>query len=218
MQDDRPDRLPAPLPVDGLHPLETGTTGRGLRLLSGLASRWGWFNSDVAKTVWVELAELESLGRREPIIELVDRPSSLDGAVVVAFLDLPVRTAVASGAQVDDLVRQIQLEPGRLDEQERATFYRLLEQTARPRLTGRHEAFRAAGQGLDRFGFEVAISPTEALATMELTAFLQQTVERGVIQPVTVGPDVEAMRAWLVREYSSQSGGAPPAPFRAEDG
>ena len=213
VQDERPDRLPSPVPVRGLDPLEIGITGRGLKLIAALASRWGWFNTHVAKTVWVELAEGVPLGAVEPIVQLAGRPAELDGAITVSYLDVPVRVAVASGVQVDDLVRQIQLDPGRLDEEEQATFYHLLERSASPRLIGRHEAFLAAGRGRDRFGFEVALSPDEAAAIFELSAFLQGVVERAVIQPVEVGPQVEAMRVWLVQEYTAQRDGAAPAAY-----
>jgi hypothetical protein len=213
VQDDRPDRLPAPVPSAGLGPLDSGTTGRGLRLIAGLASRWGFFNTDLAKTVWAELFPGGPARPADPVVELATRPAPLAGAVNISFLDLPVKVAVASGAQVDDLVRQVQLDPARLDDAARQTFYRLLEASARPRLVGRHQAFRAAGEGSDRFSFEVAISPEEAAATAALSAFLQQMVDRGVVQPSPVGRDVNRLRAWLAEEYTAQSGGGQARPF-----
>lgn len=213
VQDDRPDRLPAVVPSAGLGPLDSGTTGRGLRLISGLASRWGFFNTDLAKTVWAELSPSAPAEAADPVVELTTRPSRRHGSVDISFLDLPVRAAVASGAQVDDLVRQVQLDPAKLDGGGRDTFYRLLELSARPRLIGRHRAFRAAGEGLDRFSFDVAISAEEAAATADLTAFLQQTVERGVIQPSPVSQDVDDLRAWLAEEFAAQSAGAPARRF-----
>jgi hypothetical protein len=75
----------------------------------------------------------------------------------VRLVDLPVRAAVASGVQIDDLVRELQLEPERMNTADRAVFYRLLERSAAPRLIGRQEAFRAAGQGLRQYTFELTV-------------------------------------------------------------
>src|SRR5690348_9367955 len=56
LQDERPDLLPALFPAD-IDPLASGTTGRGLRLVACMAARWGYFTTEAAKTVWVELQD-----------------------------------------------------------------------------------------------------------------------------------------------------------------
>lgn len=210
VQDDRPDRLPDPLSAHG-RVLDPAATGRGLMLVAGVASRWGYFNTDVAKTVWVELTDHHTDGPPQPLVEITERPDH--PGPVVTLIGLPVRAAIASGAQVDDLLRQLQLSPGQLSEEDRAAFHRLLERSAGPRLTGRHEAFRAAGEDLEQYTCELPVSPDEALATMELTRLLRQAVERGIIQPFDVGPEVERLRNWLAHEVAAQHRGEPPTPY-----
>ncbi len=210
VQDDRPDRLPDPLPPHG-RAIDPAATGRGLMLIAGVATRWGYFNTDVAKTVWIELGDRRSDGPAQPMVEITERPDH--PGPFVTLMDVPVRAAIASGAQVDDLLRQLQLSPGLLSDDDRAAFYRLLERSAGPRLTGRHEAFRAAGQGLERYTFELPVSPDEASATMELTRLLHHAAALDVIQPLAVEPEVEALRRWLAHEVAAQHRGAPPTPY-----
>lgn len=212
VQDEQPTRLPDPLP-DDFGPLESGSTGRGLKLVAGMATRWGYFNTDVAKTVWAELADTRLAGPADPYVELTAR-SYPAGAPAVSLIDLPVRVSLASGAQVDDLVRQLQLAPGLLTDEEQGTFQQLLERSAAPRLTGRHEAFRAAGEGRDRYSLRLSISPEETAATSALTAMLASLVRRGLIEPMAVSAEVEAFRLWLAEEVAAQQGGRPPTPYR----
>lgn len=211
VQDDRPDRLPVPLPPD-LDPLASGTTGRGLRLVSAMSCRWGYFTTDVAKTVWAELNDSRREGFKDPLVELAARPVAHQGRAV-RIVDLPVRTAIASGVQIDDLVREVQLDPVRIGDGDMQILYRLLERSAAPRLLGRQEAFRAAGLGFERYTLELEVSADELSAVGELVAFLQRMAATSSLEAVQVAPDVEAMRTWLPLEVAAQSEGRPPSPF-----
>jgi hypothetical protein len=210
IHDDRPDRLPIPVPY-GIEAFDLGTTGRGLRLLTGVASRWGYFTTEIAKTVWVELSDRRPPSPPAPLVEIANRHSAGHGPGV-KLIDMPVRTALASGVQIDDVLRQLQLDPDLLNEEDQATFFKLLERSAPPRLIGRQAAFRAAGQGLEYFSLELTVSAEEAVATVELTRFLEQRVvpsrEEG-----TVSTDVGRFRGWLREEVSAQQGGAAPTPY-----
>ena len=211
VQDDRPDRLPVPLPPD-LDPLASGSTGRGLRLVSAMSSRWGYFTTEVAKTVWAELSDPPQAGFREPLVELAVGPTA-EGGRIVRIVDLPVRAAIASGLQVDDLVREVQLDPARMSPDDLEIFYRLLERSASPRLVGRQEAFRAAGRGADRYTLELSVSPDELAAVGELVEILERMRERSNLDAVQTSAEVEAMRAWLPGEIAAQYQGREPSPF-----
>ncbi|HET6965458.1 MAG TPA: ATP-binding protein [Acidimicrobiales bacterium] len=212
VQDDRPDRLPLTLP-DQLEPLSSGTTGRGLRLIAGVATRWGYYTTDLAKTVWVELTDARPTEPVDPLVELAVRPPDRDAPQFV-FVDVPVSAAVASGFQVDDLVRELQLSPERLSEEEQKLFVSLLEASAPLRLMGRQEALRAAGQGRDRFTLELAVSAEEMEAVRLLTEFLGQLATGSRLEAGRVDPEVTAMRAWLFEEAVAQHHGRAPTPFR----
>jgi hypothetical protein len=211
VQDDRADRLPE-LPPAEIGPLQTGTTGRGLKLVASLAVRWGYFTTDSGKTVWAELADGASHDVLPPVVELAHRKAGGE-QWLIRFLDLPVQTALASGAHVDDLVHELQLEPDRLNADDQKTFIDLLERSAPPRLAGRHAAFRAAAQGLDRFDLELNVSPEEVKAVTELGWFLEELAQRNVVEASRPDPAVEAMRAWLPKEAARQLSGQEPAPY-----
>jgi hypothetical protein len=182
-------------------------------MVAGLATRWGYFTTDVAKTVWVELTDARPTGPVEPLVELALRPSGQDAPTVV-FVDVPVAAAVASGFQVDDLVRELQLSPDRLSEEEQAVFQALLESSAPLRLIGRQEAFRAAGQGRDHFTLELAVAAEEMEAVGRLSEFLGRLTTGSLLEAGKVDPEVTAMRAWLSHEVLAQHRGLPPTPFR----
>jgi hypothetical protein len=210
VHDDRPDRLPVVVP-SSLEPLDTGTTGRGLLLIAGLAQRWGYYTTDPAKTVWVELSGVLPGEPTEPVVELADHPAtSLDVRVNV---ELPVRAAIASGIQVDELVRELQLAPDRLSEPERVMLHDLLERSAGPRLIGRQAAFRAAAAGRARYSLELATNRDELVAMGELRAFLDRLAAESNLDAREVTPEVAEMRSWLSAEMASQLAGNEPSAY-----
>lgn len=211
VQDDRPERLPVAVP-DELGPLDMGTTGRGLKLVAALGARWGYFTTDVAKTVWVELADWAGSAPSQPVVELTRRIGA-PGAPEVRIVDLPVRAAIASGRQVDDMVRRLQLDPLRLSEAERATFHKLLDRSAAPRLTGRQEAFRAAGARQEHYTVVLAVTADEHSAIGELVRFLNELSARWPDEVEPAPPEVTAMRMWLPGEVAAQLRGEPPTPY-----
>ena len=211
VQDDRPDRLPE-LPPPGIEPLQTGTTGRGLKLVATIAARWGYFSTELAKTVWAEVDDDSTRSTHaavDPLIEVAPRRTSPD-ARKIRFLGLPVQTALASGVQVDDLVREVQLHPDRLSDEEKAGFLDLLDRSGPPRLAGRHAAFRAAAEGVDRFDLDLEVSPDEVKSVAGLSELLEGLASRAVLEGPGVEPDVAAMRAWLAEEAARQLRGEEP--------
>lgn len=214
LQDERPDLLPQLFPFE-MDPLASGTTGRGLRVVASLAARWGFFTTEEAKTVWVELQDGEADSPAAPTIQLTERPVR-QGGRPLTLIGLPVKAALASGVQVDDLVRELQLQPDLLKTEERQVFDELLEKSAPARLAGRHAAFRAAAGGLDRFDLDLLVDATEVAAVAGLGRFLDELAERADLYAGHVGPEVTRMRAWLPAEAQAQLiEGREPKPYDA---
>jgi serine phosphatase RsbU (regulator of sigma subunit)/PAS domain-containing protein/anti-sigma regulatory factor (Ser/Thr protein kinase) len=212
VQDDRPDRLPLEVPTS-LEPLDTGVTGRGLILVAAVAHRWGYFTTDTAKTVWCELSATQFAGPTAPIVELAELRSPVD-ASDVTLVGMPVAAAIASGVQVDELIREIQLHQARLEPTDLARLTDLLDRTSRPRLGGRQAAFRAAADGDSDFTAKVTMSPDEVVALAELGPFLAQLAIDSAVESAAVGEDVLTMRAWINAEVVAQRDGVEPTPYR----
>jgi anti-sigma regulatory factor (Ser/Thr protein kinase) len=210
--DSRPDRLPLVVP-DSLDPMDTGTTGRGLLMIAALADRWGYFTTGVGKTVWVELSGSgPEEGSTDPVVELADQSEGAMGTEVT-LLDIPVRIAIASGVQVDELVRVVQFHQHQLSDQDRAIFLEQLERSARPRLIGRHEAFQAAAERRSSYRLHLAATDAELAAVGELSETLHRLAVTVLDAFTAVSDDVRSMRAWITAEIVAQRSGAAPTPY-----
>ncbi len=213
--DSCPEQLPVPVPRTGSAQDLTAasTTGRGLQIVAVLASRWGVFTAEGAKTVWVELEpDRQGTAPTAPIVVLGHQHTPGVDTAPLRYLDLPVRPAVLSGIQLDELVRERQLEvlaSTRLAEPERGDLFDLLDRSAPVRLAGRHAALRAAADGKDRFDFDL-IATEEALASV---GALNRLLSTPSARPAAAADDdaqVVAFRAWLVEETVRQRAGRPP--------
>jgi hypothetical protein len=208
--DSRPDELPAQIPLTGTASDITrmAATGRGLQLVAGTANRWGYTTTEDDKSVWaeieVEAPELPS----EPVVVLGRGRPVEPGDVHLDLRSMPVRAAVASGMQVDEIVRSHQLGERGTDASALPDLYRLLEVSAGPRLAGRHAALRAAGREALRFDLDLNTSMAALVGLGELNGLLERLARSSAARPA--GDDVVAYRAWLRAETARQLRGEPP--------
>jgi hypothetical protein len=211
--DRRPAALPSPMPRSGSAADLTAesTTGRGLGIVAALAVRWGYDTSTTAKSVWVEL-EAGAPVHAAPVVTLGHSVEGQPGDVTMRMQNMPVRAAVGSGVQVDELVRELQLGPlGRVaTAEEVAELFRLLDVSAPVRLAGRHAALQAAAAGHLRFdvGFSCGVAALAAVA--ELSQLLEALPARESGSTATPTSEVLKFRAWVQSEVFAQLGGAAP--------
>jgi hypothetical protein len=211
--DRRPDQLPLIVPSSGTADdiLRRGLTGRGLQLIAALAVRWGAFTAGAAKSVW---AELDVSGApREPtdgVLEdarVVVEPSR---ARTICYLGLPVRAAVASGVQLDEAVRRVQLggatAAARLGSTTIAELLELVDRSAAVRLSGRHAAFLASGEGDERFDLDITADAESFAATSLLAPVLAR-----IAPDLPLSDGVGEFRQWLTDEAERQGRGLSPA-------
>jgi anti-sigma regulatory factor (Ser/Thr protein kinase) len=211
--DSQPRLVPLAVPTLGTATDITGTanTGRGLRIIATLASRWGYTTTNTAKSVWAELSASSQTRNSAPVI-VVGNSARSPGPLKVRLRAMPVRLAVMSGVQVDELVREIQLRPdGTVSAEERTVFYELLDRSAHVRLDGRYAALRAASQSTPRFDLDLATTAEALEATRLLTDQLEQFAQRVPESLAAVTPGVAGYRAWLLQEFASQLGGHRPS-------
>jgi anti-sigma regulatory factor (Ser/Thr protein kinase) len=212
--DHRPDLVPLPVPATGpaVGVTDSATTGRGLRLLAGVAARWGYTRGPTSKTVWCELGPSRSEGSSGPVVVDGYRGATETGRPF-ELRSLPVRAALASGVQVEDVVREFQLfgTNGQPSDEESAQLAELLGVSAPARLLGRHNAFVAAADGQARFTFTVRLTPPLLEAFPALNILLTALGERSGSGAEPPSPEVLEFRQWVMDEVARQLAGAGPA-------
>jgi hypothetical protein len=212
--DSSPSQLPVPTPTEGsaLDLTTFGTSGRGLQIVAALADRWGIFTTEDAKTVWVELSGGAPAPPTKPITVLHARRQALD-LFHYTFLNMPVRAAVSSGIQVEEVIREIQFDRGPSGVTPHiARLFTLLDVSAPVRLSGRHQALIAAGEGRLHFDLTVAADPATLQSLAELSVLLRELSD---LLPIPVPSPSEAVitfRIWLNEEMARQHSGAAPSP------
>ena len=220
-------------------------TGRGLAVVSALASSWGWYpEPGGGKVVWAELGTEGSLKDAAP------RPLS-DRVVYpvrpVRLIAAPLRLMKASEDHFDDLARELQMaelaalagsgttsgglatkEGGLVVAQLSPLAEHVKTRLARMREPVRRAMWEAARRG-DRL-IDLNLLADAGLPAVfeifdELLRRSAQAAERGLLLTEPPGAEVVAWRRWLRQELEAQIAGKPPracpfpvAPVREEKG
>lgn len=212
--DSLPQRVPMRVPTTGsaVDITSASSTGRGLQIVSALSNRWGVVLRRNVKTVWAEFDADAPARPSDPKSEdhRVAAPQR-DDLVHLCFLGLPVRTAIASGLDLDDAIRDLQTQRAAAGTDELKALLDLVDRSAPVRLAGRHAALHAAGQDRLRYDLEIDATMDELVATGELNGALAQLVRPAGQR----GPsdDVVAFRRWLSEETVRQRSGEAPTQF-----
>lgn len=213
--DQCPSVLPhvVPYSTGALFALTLGQSGRGLRVVSELAARWGVDSTQKTKTVWAELISGKT-GPSEPLLQLEYELEVLNG-ISLHFVDLPTTVAVESGVQVEDIVRAIQLEHGPVPPEQGhlGHLYRLLLSTAADRLAGRHAALWASAEDRESFDLEVETTVDAMRDLGELSGMLENPSALLAIAPPPPPERVVSFRRWLRNETARQMRGEAPRSF-----
>jgi anti-sigma regulatory factor (Ser/Thr protein kinase) len=232
VRDASPRRLPsveAPeLEVSDLDTLEEDLLGgvmsrRGLRVVDSVASSWGVHYGLHDKTVWFRLL-VGSTGRgtgREASEPGPAAGASEDDLVTVRLEGLPVRASLASGNNVDDILREFQLLSRDPDgsngpsPQVIASVERHLERSVEDRLASRALARAAAGRGDRRFTMSVRL-PAWAVgqvgALNDVLELVADACRAGELLSLPPSDEVIALRRWCASEVDRQLQGEVPQP------
>jgi hypothetical protein len=207
--------IPLAMPRTGIAADVTAesSTGRGLQVVAAVAARWGIDVGPASKSVWVELEPGRAVAPTEPIVS--PGPSSArEGSPSLRFLAVPVRLALASGLQVEEVVRELQLGvfDDAVSDRERGEFYSLLDRSAPLRLAGRRAAVLAANRGDERFDMQLAVDDDMVAAVNAFRDVVEALPRREGESTARPSDDVIAFRAWLQSEVAAQLAGSAPSP------
>jgi anti-sigma regulatory factor (Ser/Thr protein kinase) len=221
-------RSSLPIPGDGPDDLldNEATTGRGLAIVSMLASDWGVdTTTGGGKRIWVDVADggdefdvrpprtgtesdLESGREARPAGALPP------GWVLVRLVGCPVGLSLRQDEHLDELIRELQLLASDRSSQVASEARELLTGPAHARHMGRRTALEAAAAGLTTVDIDMVV-PREAghavLRLQELVAEADRLCEEEQLLTLASPPALRELRAWMAHELSCQlqEGAAP---------
>jgi hypothetical protein len=200
------------------------TTGRGLAIVSILATDWGVEPTDLGKRIWVELDGTDSPdGVRPPRREapvgghgtLGDLP---EGWAQVHLVGCPVQLSLRQDEHLDELVRELQLIGGEHASPRSRTLALelegLLSAPAHARHTGRRIAQRAAAEGRSEIDVEMAMPREFSAEVQKLDVAVKAAdvlCEEMRLLTLASSEDLRALRAWMTAQIVDQiEGGLTP--------
>ncbi len=205
---------------------DEATTGRGLAIVSILASDWGVETTRGGKRVWFEITgtagehgvrlpkihDDEAVGPSEPMLPA--------GWAHVRLAGCPVRLSLRQDEHLDELIRELQLVGAyRANPTSQALALELQERLSGPahaRHMGRRIAQRAAAEGRDFIDVDMAM-PREFSAEVQKLDMAVKAAdvlcEEMRLLTLASSGDLRALRAWMTEEVvrQAQHGAAPVA-------
>jgi anti-sigma regulatory factor (Ser/Thr protein kinase) len=210
------------------------TTGRGLAMVSMLASRWGVEEDDTGKHVWFELAQDHAAasepqapqpgqGSRSATLERLSVAPA--GWHVVLLKGCPVDLALRHDEHLDELIRELQLidagggAHGSVSSAELAeSIHELISRQSHVRHTRRLRALEAAAAGLDEVDVPMPLPPetvADAARLHDAVLAAEEMCAREQLLTLASSPQVSRLREWVVHEIEHQLGkGEAPTSFR----
>lgn len=197
---------------------DEATTGRGLGIVSILASDWGVEKTPDGKRVWFDITEAaQEHGVRLPKVDpgdAAEAPPALlpEGWANVRLAGCPVQLSIRQDDHLDELIRELQLagaDRASADSQALALELQdLLSGPAHARHMGRRTAQRAAAEGLELVDVDMAM-PREFSAEVEkLDAAVKAAdvlCEEMRLLTVASSDDLRELRAWMKEQVVQQA-------------
>jgi hypothetical protein len=191
------------------------TTGRGLAIVSILASSWGVELTPVGKRIWAELVDGDTEYDVRPpdgeATELAPPSGPLpEGWGRVRMVGCPVLLSLRQDQHLDELVRELQLisiEDNPRSRELATQMEHLLEGPAAARHTGRRVAQDAAAAGLDSIDLEMAMPREfshEVEKLQESVQLADRLCEEMHLLTLASAPDIQALRVWMAEQVAGQ--------------
>jgi hypothetical protein len=205
------------------------TTGRGLAIVSILATDWGVEVTAEGKRVWAELGPGDApYAVRPPHLDddvpapAPAAPGQLpEGWGTVRLAGCPVELSLRQDQHLDELVRELQLLSVHRDDPRSSELagrlQDLLRGPAAARHTGRRVAQQAMLAGLERIDVDMAMPrefADEVEKLQEAVRLADELCEERQLLTLASSPELTALRAWMTRQVAGQlRDGAAPEPW-----
>jgi hypothetical protein len=230
-------RFPDPEDADDRLRLEDEpTTGRGLGIVSILASDWGVEETNGGKRIWAEVTnDHQHHGVRQPKTEAQDSHDSHDtqesggaqsgvgslpsGWALVRLLGCPVQLSLRQDEHLDELIRELQIIAGdQASPRSQALASQLRGPLAGPahaRHTGRRTAQEAEAAGKEYIDVDMAMPAEFSAEVQKLQTAVQAAdvlCEELRLLTLASSADPRALRVWTTDQLVSQiENGADPS-------
>jgi GAF domain-containing protein len=207
--------------LDALEALLTAeaTTGRGLRLVAGLATDWGVQPLPTGKAVWAEVDHGGSPRETSPDVRPAE-PAVPTESRIVRLIAVPVRLVLESNLQLDALIRELQVMGSGAPAGNGAqplidAVSEILQGYALPRRAERYAVRDAVARGNRLVDVNLFVPDSAVPALRRLLDLTEQIAARcwaGELLALAPSAELQAFRGWYVDEIARQLSGAPPQP------
>ena len=219
--------FPDPADAGELVLADEATTGRGLAIVSILASDWGVESTQGGKRVWFEITDAaKEHAVRLPTThddEPADRSESVlpSGWARVRLAGCPVRLSLRQDEHLDELIRELQLVGADRDNPTSQALARelqgLLSGPAHARHMGRRVAQQAAAAGQDYIDIDMAMPVEFSVEVQKLDLAVKAAdvhCEEMRLLTLASSEQLRALRAWMTEEVVRQlQDAAAPVPW-----
>jgi anti-sigma regulatory factor (Ser/Thr protein kinase) len=197
---------------------QVASTGRGLAIVSMVASQWGSDPTPGGKRVWAQITDPDDVNEvRPPAQTHRPAPPAVHGQLLppgwvsVRLAACPVQLSLRQDQHLDELVRELQLmvaDRSSDRSQELATRIRgLLHSPGAARATGRRTAQLAAAKGQTHVDIDMAMPAEFSTVVQELHRAVDtadQLCQDNRLLALSSPADVRALRTWMTEELVGQ--------------
>jgi anti-sigma regulatory factor (Ser/Thr protein kinase) len=191
-------------------------TGRGLFIVSSLASRWGIDDLPGGTRIWADFATDGDPSGRQPVLTpTTTRPTCVDGAAtqVIHLLDCPPDILLAHDDNLADIARELSLYAASHADLEAGRIAQQIVEVVRASALSWDAARLVAKQAMHdaRLVVDVAIATDPTLLPPRVAALRQAVLaaeamaDQGLLMTMPAPAPVQAWRDWVEAEMVEQA-------------
>lgn len=212
--------------MDELTIEDTSTTGRGMFIVSALATAWGIEELEEGKRVWAEFSTADVSYDAGPpeVTHSADRlpvpPVDPADWVAIRFEECPAALLLAHDDNLSEVIRELQLIGGDLQHPDFTKLADLMSGHVQRHAVNwdaaRLQALAAVRAGREFTDIHV-LAPRDVMSDVRflrsMIAEAEALSHSGALITLPAAPEVQRLRDWLESEFGRQAQGLGPTPF-----